>query len=351
MKILHELNQLEMGGVERVVAGIIKHDRLNSHSVYSYKDGPMKEILQKAGAEVHIEGEDTIETDAEIIHIHTGGDPSLVASCTKGQILTVETVHSPVVSAVRDEWIHARVGVSNQVTKLNRKCRTIYNGVDTQRLDTALMVAVEGSIATSISGTFRTAHGIPQDAFVVGRLGRLGFDKCLEEWMVACWKFQKSNLCPNPHFVIVGDEASNARGYLSKLKIAAASFPLKNVHFIPALEAIGWALEAMDIFMYPSPTEGFGLAYMEAMACGIPALLWENSLTKEIALGAAWLAKPTVKDLAESLIYLFINKEIREQFAEEGQKHVLNEFTEEIMSANYQRLYAEVAGVPASASV
>ena len=336
MKILHELNELGIGGAERVVAGIIRHDKQNQHMVYSYKDGPMKAVLEGAGATVLIESKETIPVDCDIIHIHTGGDTSTVASCVKGQITTIETIHSPVVSKVRDEWVKQRIGVSNQVTKLNRKCRTIYNGVDIDRLESH----------NAMIGSLRESLKISKDAFVVGRVGRIGYDKCLEEWLVACKKFQDTGLCKDSHFLIVGDEASNSKGYLAKVKVMAASLPLKNVHFLPAMEQIGWAYEAMDVFMYPSPSEGFGLVYMEAMACGVATLLWESDLTKELTLGAAMLCKATVKDLAEHLSYLFLQSSVRDQYALEGHKHVLNEFTDERMSQKYQDLYLELKGAP-----
>lgn len=337
MKILHELNQLEKGGAERVVESIIKYDKVNTHVVYAYKDGPMKSVLENAGAQVLIQSDDVIDMECDVVHIHTGGNESLMASCVKNQLPTIETVHSPVVSKVRDEWVQVRVGVSDQVTKLNRKCKTIYNGIDFERLE----LRPKKELFTK---TLREELGIPKNAFVVGRLGRIAYDKCLVEWLAAAKKFQDSGLCPNAHFLIVGDEASSSKGLLAKVKVMAASLPLKNIHFVPAVEEVGYAYEAMDLFMYPSPTEGFGLVYMEAMACGVPCLLWDNPLTKELTLGAAFLSKNTVKDLAENLIYLALNPDIRNEIGIQGQKTVLNGFTAQIMSEAYTELYQSLKG-------
>lgn len=333
MKILHELNQLECGGAERIVESIIRHDSKNKHTVYSYKEGPMRAVLEAAGATVLVQTDDSeiIDMDCDLVHIHTGGSASLIASCVKGQLPTIETVHSPVASAVRDEWVSQRIGVSNVVSKLNRKCKTIYNGINLERL-----IVNRSNEETK---SFRQEHGIPEDAFVVGRLGRIAIDKCLEEWLLASKKFVETGLCKKPYFLIVGDEPENYRGYLAKLKVMAASLPLRNVVFVPATEEIGRAFSAMDVFMYPSPTEGFGLAYIEAMAAGVPTLLWENDLTKELCLGAAALCKNTVKDLAETLAYLFIHQDIRLELGHHGRQIVLSQFTSEIMSAAYQELY------------
>lgn len=353
MIILHEINQLEMGGAERVIAGIIRHDKENQHVIYAYKDGPMRKIFEEIGARVIVDdGETTQDVDPQIVHVHTGGDVSVMASCVKNSIPTIETVHSPVVSAVRDQWIECRVGVSNVVTKMNRKCRTIYNGIDIERLEKmpegaikSIGLNAEGALipGSEVYQSLRDKLKIPSDAFVVGRLGRIGFDKCMEEFLIACWLAQKTGLIKDMHVVIVGDEAKNSVGHLAKMKVAAASLPLENVHFVPATECAGWAYQSMDVFLYPSPSEGFGLVFFEAMACGVPVLTWRTDLTSELLLGAAWLSKEqNSKCLADDLVYLALNKNIRDQFAAEGQKLALSTFTEERMSVEYKKLYQQI---------
>jgi len=339
MKILHELNQLDKGGAERVVEGIIKHDKKNQHTVYSYKEGPMREILEAAGATVIVEkeGGETLNVNCDILHIHTGGEISRMAEQVQNAIPTVETVHSPIVSAVRDEFVMRRVGVSDQVTKYNRKCKTIYNGISFERLEKS-----PGADSLHQGKTVREFLGIPADAFVVGRLGRVGSDKCVEEFLLACWKVQESGLVNNMHVLIVGDDAKNSPGHLAKMKVMAASLPLLNVHWLPAVEEIGWALEGMSLFLYPSPTEGFGLVFLEAQAAGVPVLTWGTPLTREILLGSAWLSREeTIQELADDVLYLHRNPSIREAFQDMGLKNALG-FTEELMSKNYQSLYAEI---------
>jgi glycosyltransferase involved in cell wall biosynthesis len=337
MRVLHEINQLDRGGAEMVILGIIKHDKKNQHVIFSYKEGPMRALFEAAGAIVHVEKDgETIDLDCDIVHVHTGGDVSHIASQVKNDLLTIETVHSPVVSAVRDEWVHARVGVSNAVTRKNRKCRTIYNGVDVARLEAHNELEEKGL------SPLRKELGIPETAFVIGRLGRLGHDKCMEEFLVACWKFQKKNPTLDTHILVVGNEAQNARGYLAKMKVAAASFPIKDIHFVPAMDNVGRAYEAMDVFLYPSPTEAFGLVYMEAMACGVPVVTWKNEVTAELLGGAAFLTEPTIDGLVEALEVMHRNEIVRGDFAHYGQDLVLNNFTTEIMSEAYQALYEEV---------
>lgn len=333
MRILHELNQLEMGGAERVVLGIIKHDKKNSHIVYTYKDGPMRGPLEAAGARVIVNDSKNSEpenVDVDLIHIHTGGGESMIAGSVMGGIPTIETVHSPVVSRVRDAWVTQRVGVSNVVTKMNRKCRTIYNGIDLERLENELT-----------PDAAKERLGIPADSFVVGRLGRLGTDKGVEEFLVACWHIQMQ-MGDRVHFLISGGEAKNSPGYLGKIKIMAASFPIKNVHFVDETEDVAPVYTAMDCFLYPSKTEGFGLVFCEAMACGVPVVTWKNDLTFELFAGCAMLVAPGIRSLVKGVISFMNSNLLREALADEGQRTVVNYYSAERMSLDYQALYESI---------
>lgn len=332
MKVMHELNQLEMGGAERVVLGIVKHDKKNEHTVYTYKDGPMRGPLEAVGAKVIVdEGDAQYDVELQVLHIHTGGEASHAASAVKGVFATVETVHSPVVSAVRDKWVDVRVGVSNVVTAKNRKCRTIYNGVDIDRLQLP---------EEKEKADYKELLGIPRDAVTIGRLGRVGYDKCLEEFLSAAWRVQMER--PDVWIVIAGGEAKSARGYLGRVKVMAASLPLRNVVFVPETEDVAPVYAAMDIFMYPSPTEGFGLVYLEAMACQAAVVAWDSDLTRELLMGHALLAPPTVDGLVERTKYLVDKQSIREEFGTLGANLVASNFTAERMSQEYQALYEEV---------
>lgn len=333
MRIMHELNQLDMGGAERVVLGIIKNDMKNDHVVFSYKDGPMRKLLEDVGAKVIVEQKDgeIPELHVDILHVHTGGAASHLAKDVMNDIATIETIHSPVVSAVRDSWVQARVGVSEAVTKKNRKCRTIYNGIDTSRFETDQDKAF-----------FKKAFNIPEDSFVIGRVGRLGYDKGIEEWLAACWYFQKDHPQKDKIYILICGDEANDTNYWATIKVMCASLPLQNVRFIEGTDNVGPAYHAMDVFMYPSPTEGFGLVYMEAMLCGVPVLAWDNAVTRELLMGHARLVPPTVDGLISGLHLLFDNESIREELGLEGQLLVVSDFLAERMSRDYQNLYHEV---------
>lgn len=357
MIILHEINQMEMGGAERVIHGIAKYDKKNTHVVYTYKDGPMRQEFEAIGVKVLIEDEkNTDNVNCDVIHIHTGGEESHLANILKGDQPTIETIHCPVVSAVRDKYVFQRVGVTNQVTLKNRNCKTIYNGVDLDRLEESSKVVMApaltpeeqaaGVVKEAAPVTLREFYKIPDNAFVIGRLGRLGYDKNVEEFLIACWKFQKKyETSDRPIYILIGGgEAKNARGYLARMKVAAASLPLKNVIFTGETTSVGWVYEAMDVFLYPSLNEAFGLVWMEAMACGAAVVTWQTPISQELLLGAAYITPEgnTIDALVRGLDVMFRRTDLQQEWCQLGHELACTTFTAEKMSENYQALYEDV---------
>lgn len=333
MEIMHELNQLDFGGAERVVKNIIEYDTENKHSIICYKDGPFRKELEKSGANIFLikeEEREEKEFSADIIHVHTGGNISQLGICLAGSFPLIETIHSPVRSVMLDRFVSKRVGVSDVVTKLNDNCITIENGID-----------IEETLANKSKVEIRKELGIPEKSIVVGRLGRLGYDKGLEEWLLACYYAQRKGFDFVP--LVVGGDARGCEGYLGRLKLMAASLPVKNIIFTGLREDIGDMFEAMDIFLYPSPTEGFGLVYMEAMLNGCVVVAYENDVTRSLIGGHAILTKPNIQGLIDGLEKVR-NEDIRVAIQGICSEYVIKNFSAERMSINYQNLYTDVYG-------
>jgi glycosyltransferase involved in cell wall biosynthesis len=60
-------------------------------------------------------------------------------------------------------------------------------------------------------------------------------------------------------------------------------------------------------FCLPSLSEGFGLPAMEAMACGVPAVLSDRAALRELGQDAAVLVEPTADGIAEGLRSLLVD--------------------------------------------
>ena len=330
MKIMHELNQLEFGGVEKVIRNIIKFDNENQHSILAYKDGPYKEALIEAGAEILIPTEkNQVNVDADVLHIHTGGDVSNVALNYGKHFPIIETIHSPIKSPMRPEYIKQRIGVSDAVTKINNNCKTIYNGLDLKELEPT----IEDKFIKSLLGM--ADPSLP----VIGRLGRIGYDKGLEDWLLTCYYLQQNGLEFYP--LIIGGEALNSNGYIGKLKLMVESLPVKNVIWTGHIDDVANYLQIMDVFLYPSATEGFGLVFAEAMYNEAIVVTYDTPVANEVVGGHGILTPKTIDGLMYG-VQQALNKEMVEAIMPIARDFVATEFNAELMAQKYTEVYKNV---------
>jgi 1,2-diacylglycerol 3-alpha-glucosyltransferase len=124
----------------------------------------------------------------------------------------------------------------------------------------------------------RRRLGIPEDAFVVGHVGRLAGEKNLGFLAAAVRDFLVAN--PRGVFLVIG------RGPAAGEIAAVFSAPgLRNRLFLPgALDGTDLcdAYHAMDVFAFSSKSETQGMVLTEAMAAGVPVVALDASGVREL---------------------------------------------------------------------
>jgi glycosyltransferase involved in cell wall biosynthesis len=125
---------------------------------------------------------------------------------------------------------------------------------------------------------FRAAMGIPDDAYVVGHLGRLAPEKNLAFLAEAVAAFLESHR--RAHFLVVGKGPSEAdiRGIFERQGLGER-LCLPGVLEHPRLAD---AYHAMDVFAFASKSETQGMVLTEAMAAGVPVIALDASGVREI---------------------------------------------------------------------
>lgn len=134
--------------------------------------------------------------------------------------------------------------------------QTIPTGVNTQQLKPSLAAAL------------RVEQKIPNDAFIVGHVGRLAEEKNLGFLTEAVSKFLVKN--NKAHAIIAGDGA-----IANQMKIQFANNNVdKRVHMLGFAtgQRLAQVYDAMDIFAFSSISETQGLVITEAMAAGVPVI-------------------------------------------------------------------------------
>jgi glycosyltransferase involved in cell wall biosynthesis len=202
--------------------------------------------------------------------------------------------------AMIDVWISPLQYLKDETLKLTRvpgdKIEVIPFGMDTTPF-----------LHTELSRQeARVRLNLPQDAYIVGVLGRLDPKKGQDLVVHAIHELNKSGNS-NYHALMVGnatlDEGGDSftRSLLSLVRTAGLE---DKVHFRPHTDEIMLFFRAIDVFAMPSHGETFGMVTIEAMAAGVPVIGTDKDGTREL-LGAGkygWLfAKEDVTDFCRQV--------------------------------------------------
>jgi sugar transferase (PEP-CTERM/EpsH1 system associated) len=118
------------------------------------------------------------------------------------------------------------------------------------------------------------------------------------------------------------------------------------VHFLGASSRIPELLNAFDVYVSSSLTEGISNAVLEAMATGLPVVITRTGGNPEIVIhGQSGLLYPVGGDveLAERLLLLQSASDLRHKLGEQALWRVRDQFSIDAMVRNYDRLYTNLS--------
>lgn len=104
-----------------------------------------------------------------------------------------------------------------------------------------------------------------------------------------------------------------------------------------------WLYQAAHVYITPSMYEGFGLTPLEAMACGVPAIVADRTSLPEIVGDAGFAVEPVVEDLANAIRALMTDDALHADFAARSLVRA-GRFTWGETARRTAAVYREVAG-------
>lgn len=147
---------------------------------------------------------------------------------------------------------------------------------------------------------------------------------------------------PDAHLLIVGD--GDERSHLEKL---TEQLNLnRHVRFTGAVTDTTPYLQACDVYVQPSFTEGLPIAVLEAMACGLPILATAvGGVTDLIRDGQNGLVIPPrdIDSLREGLLNLLSSRALRERLGEQARQDVVAYCAVEQVGRAHLTLYTDLA--------
>lgn len=203
------------------------------------------------------------------------------------------------------------------------KLQVIYNGIDLEEINSTVPIK-------------RIELGIPNDAFVVGMVGRLSKQKAPDTFVKAAKLIKEA--IPNAYFLMVGDgELRN------QIEDMIQQYGLDSSFLIT-----GWVdnpityMKIMDVGMLLSRWEGFGLVLPEYMACDVPIVATNVDAIPNIIKNeknGLLIKKDNYKLSAEAVIKIFKNKKLRQKLIYEEKSIVQKRFSIDRVSQQTYKLY------------
>ena len=149
--------------------------------------------------------------------------------------------------------------------------------------------------------------------------------------------FYEINCSIPSQMIFIGDgpERHNAEMLCRKLGIS------ENTHFVGKVSAVEQMLSIADIFMLPSETESFGLAALEAMACGVPVISTNTGGLSEVNIhgNTGYLTEVgDIKSLADYSLAILKDDKILKEFRENALTQAAAFDVKNILPA-YEKIY------------
>jgi glycosyltransferase involved in cell wall biosynthesis len=367
LHVIHGVQSLDVGGLERIVLDLASVGRRRGHKVSVVcleKPGTLAAQVEAVGATVVCldkppgltawlrERAATILTQLapDILHTHTVGalwylGPVAQMSC---RIPVLHTEHIDNVGKATGWWTKLKTRVlwhkagrfadrfccvSNDVARSalrwwtvpSSKVETVLNGIDTDRYTDRNM-----------RSQIRASFGIAEGAKVVGTVGRLNEVKSQNLLLRAVAELGTDH--GNVHILLVGDgpERASLERLASELGLASRT------HFAGYQQNPEHFLSAMDAFALTSRIEGLPLALLEAWAAGIPVVSSAvGGVPKVVVDGESGFLFPNgdVPALTKALVKLLTDRNAATKMAAAGLARVREQYSLERMATDYEKRY------------
>jgi glycosyltransferase involved in cell wall biosynthesis len=194
--------------------------------------------------------------------------------------------------------------------------------------------------------SIRDEFGIKSDQPLIGCIGRLDQGKGQEELIHAA--FDVSKELPNCKFLIVGEETKGEGAEFSdKIRGLIKQYQLeKNVILTGYRADIPQILRALDIFVFPSYKETFGMSLLEAMAMRLPVVATNSGGVPEILdYGNCGILIPPrqAQPLAAAIKEYLKKPDLAQKMALLGQERVKQEYDLNLNLDRIEALYLDSA--------
>jgi glycosyltransferase involved in cell wall biosynthesis len=359
IKVLHVLTDTNIGGAGRYLFNLLSHrDKSRFNVIVACPGGgELEKQLRKKGVKVFtLEGGESSTNlghikklrqiisreKIDIVHTHASLSGRIAGKLSGCKVVMTRhglgsSENGPVkrlitrsISRLFTDRIIAisravKIGLIDSGVPANM-ITTIYNGIDLSKF-------------AEVKGILRKELNFSPDIPIVGIVARLVPEKGYEYAINAFYHVLK--VFPSARLIIIGE------GPLEEsLKKMCTKLGIKDhVIFMGYRQDVESLEVDFDVFVLPSVSEGLGLALLEAMALGKPAVATQTGGIPEVIKHKVngFLVPPgNDKYLAESIIEALSNKNQAKMLGLAAQKTVFEKFSSYTMIEYTEKVYMEI---------
>lgn len=218
------------------------------------------------------------------------------------------------------------------------KVITLFNGVDLKRFQPRVP-----------EDAVRNKLGLSPEDFLILTVGQIGLRKGQD--VLAEAALLLASRLSNAQYLIAGERFSDkpeSRAFEARVIAKLQSIGEgDHLHLLGYREDMPELMNAADVLVHPANQEPLGRVLLEAAASGLPIIATDVGGTSEIFRHreSAWLIPPgEPKALAEAILKLANDAELRSRLAGKARVRMLEAFSIESAAENLRSLWASVLG-------
>jgi glycosyltransferase involved in cell wall biosynthesis len=375
MRVLHLLDSLNRGGAETLLLDVCRNGRANGLDLTfaATGGGELEDDFRRSGAnfvrlarraplDLKLTGQLRrliSERGIEVVHCHQAVEALHAYLATRGQahvkrVLSFHLCTADAKNRLALKFLAPRMDANVAVSRELLACleaeggfatarnfRVVYNGVDAARLRRE----------ATREGDLRSELKLPEGDLLLGMVGNFYADARKDQLTVCRALPALFRRAPRARFAFAGGHAGDGatRIYRECVDYCREQGIADRVHFLGKRADVAGVLRALDIFVFSSRKDSFGVAVVEAMLAGVPAVVSDIGALVEVTGGGRYASvfrTGDADDLARRLGELVEDGERRASLAEEARTWAAAGFGIETHIANLLKLYKSLAGVP-----
>lgn len=364
MNIVHVVESLDVGGLERVVLSLADWQRSRgdrSDIVCLFHEGalaaqsraagiPVSSINKKPGIDVgaiwslrrHL-----VERRPDVVHTHNAAAHYYAAAAVTGlgpgRLINTRHGMGASTGARRQMLLYrAALNGTQRVVTVCAAARDRF--VETRQIPASKASVIPNGTAvaqmqprsTLAKHRLLAALGRPLETVLVGVVGRLSAIKNHELLFDVMRRLRAIDRCVDLVVIGDGERRSHLEARVQELALASC------VHFLGMRNDVNQLLSALDVFALSSTSEGYSLALVEAAAAALPIVATDVGGNREIVQhdrSGLLVASQDASAMAASLARLVDDPALRERMGAQARQWALQNGSIDAMGAAYRALY------------